>query len=180
MRDSVVTTEALTVYRETYAAIRDVSFTLAAGPDTAIVGPNGAGKSTLVQALLGILPHQAGHVSILGRSLTRAGQLDPQVCQQIAYLPQSFLVDRRVPMTVEEVVGLGWDPLGLRFPWVGRRSRRQAVRQALTCVEAWDLRRQMISSLSGGQTKRVLLAYCLVAPAAADFRRGSSGSRHAG
>ncbi len=164
MRESVVTAEALTVYRDAYAAIQDVSFTLAAGTDNAIIGPNGAGKSTLVQALLGILPHQAGRVSILGHALTRSGQLAPQVRQQIAYLPQSFLVDRRIPMTVEEVVSLGWDPIGLRLPWAGYKPRRHAVRQALDRVDAWGLRRQMISSLSGGETKRVLLAYCLVRP----------------
>ena len=56
MQDIVLTVQHLTVYRETYAAVQEVSFSLEAGTDTAIVGPNGAGKSTLVQALLGILP----------------------------------------------------------------------------------------------------------------------------
>jgi zinc/manganese transport system ATP-binding protein len=84
--------------------------------------------------------------------------------QQIAYLPQNFLVDRRIPITVEEVVGLGWDRLGWQLPWLDHRTRHQAIRQALSRVNAWHLRHQLISSLSGGETKRVLLAYCLVRP----------------
>ena len=31
-------------------------------------------------------------------------------------------------------------------------------------VEAWHLRDQLVSGLSGGETKRVLLAYCVVRP----------------
>lgn len=164
MPEIVLSVERLTVYRETHAAVQDVSFSLEAGTDTAIVGPNGAGKTTLVQAILGILPRQAGAVFVLGQSLSRKGLLAPRIRQQIAYLPQNFLFDRLIPMTVAELVGLGWDLLGLRLPWAGSRERRLAIRQALSQVDATHLMGQPLSSLSGGETKRVLLAYCLVRP----------------
>jgi zinc/manganese transport system ATP-binding protein len=164
LKEVVLAVERLTVYRETYAAVQDVSFFLEAGTDTAIVGSNGAGKSTLVQAILGILPRQTGNVFILGQPLSRKGSLAPQIRQQIAYLPQNFLFDRRIPMTVEELVGLGWDRLGFQVPWANRRKRRYAVQDALAKVDALHLRHQLISGLSGGETKRVLLAYCLVYP----------------
>lgn len=156
--------EQLTVYRETYAAVQDVSFSLEAGIDMAIVGPNRAGKSTLVQAILGILPRQIGDVFILGQPLSRRGFLAPAIRQQIAYLPQNFLFDRRIPITVEELVGLGWDKLGFQVPWKDHRKRSHAVGRALARVDAAHLRHQLISGLSGGETKRVLLAYCLVRP----------------
>lgn len=164
MKEVVLAVEQLRVYRGTYAAVQDVSFELEAGTDLAIIGPNGAGKSTLVQAILGILPRQAGKIFILGQPLSRKGPLAPQIRQQIAYLPQNFLFDRRMPITVEELVGLGWDRLGFQVPWANMRKRRNAVREALAKVEAFHLRRQLISELSGGETKRVLLAYCLVYP----------------
>ena len=88
-----MTVNNLTVYREHYLAVRDVSFSLEAGTDTAIVGPNGAGKSTLVQALLGILPRKAGEIFILGQPLSRRGRLPSVVREQIAYLPQNFLFE---------------------------------------------------------------------------------------
>ena len=152
------------MYRETYAAVQDVSFVLEAGTDTAIVGPNGSGKSTLVQAILGILPRQSGEVLILGRPLTHHGSLPSSIRQQIAYLPQNFLFDRLIPITVEELVGLGWDRLDFQLPWANYRKRGHAVREALTRVDAAHLRHQLISGLSGGEIKRVLLAYCLVYP----------------
>jgi len=164
LQDIVLAVEQLTVYWETHAAVRDVSFALKAGTDTAIVGPNGAGKTTLVQAILGILPRQAGDVFILGQPLSRQGFLAPEIRQQIAYLPQNFLFDRRIPITVEELVGLGWDKLGFQLPWADHRKRRHAIREALARVDGVHLRQQLISGLSGGETKRVLLAYCLVRP----------------
>ncbi|WP_017297768.1 metal ABC transporter ATP-binding protein [Nodosilinea nodulosa] len=164
MKEIVLSVEKLTVYRETYAAVQDVSFELEAGTDMAIVGSNGAGKSTLVQAILGILPRQAGEVLILGRPLTRRGHLPSSIRQQIAYLPQNFLFDRRIPITVNELVALGWDDLGPKLPWANQKQRRLAVRQALERVDALHLGTQPISRLSGGETKRALLAYCLVRP----------------
>jgi zinc/manganese transport system ATP-binding protein len=164
LKEIVLAVERLTVTRETHVAVQDVSFSLEAGTDTAIVGPNGAGKSTLVQAVLGILPRRSGSVSILGQPLGPKGFLPPPIRQQIAYLPQNFFLDRRVPLTVEELVGLGWDRPGFQVPWANGRKRRHAVRDALTKVDAFHLRRQSLGGLSGGETKRVLLAYCLVYP----------------
>lgn len=164
MSDRVLEINGLNVDRGQNGVVRDVSFSLIAGTDTALIGPNGAGKSTLMQAILGILPRRSGEVSILGRSLKHNGDLAVSVRQQIAYLPQNFLFDRRIPMTVEELVGLGWDSLGLKWPWSHAQKRRLAVREALMRVGAGHLANKPISRLSGGETKRILLAYCLVRP----------------
>ena len=164
MPEIVLAVEGLTVYRQTHRVVQDVSLALEAGTDTALVGPNGAGKTTLVQAVLGILPRQAGDIFILGKPLSRRGVLLAEIREQIAYLPQNFLFDRRIPITVEELVGLGWDHLGLQLPWANYRLRRQAVEEALVRVDAVHLRQQLLCGLSGGETKRVLLAYCLVRP----------------
>ena len=164
MSADVLMVDGLTVYRDTYAAVQDVSFALAEGTDLAIVGPNGAGKSTLIQAILGILPRRTGAVSVMGQSLSGRGYLPAPVRHQIAYLPQNFLFDRRIPITVNELVALGWDDLGLKLPWANHRPRRLAVRQALDRVDALHLGPQPIARLSGGEMKRALLAYCLVRP----------------
>jgi zinc/manganese transport system ATP-binding protein len=144
--------------------VENVSFRLTADTDTALVGPNGAGKSTLVQAVLGILPRQAGSVRVLGASLTPAGRLPAAIRAQVAYVPQQVAVRGRFPLTVEEFVGLGWEPSGPRLPWAGRRQRAAAVRAALERTASADLARRLISELSTGQWKRVLLAFCVVRP----------------
>ncbi|NJN75405.1 MAG: metal ABC transporter ATP-binding protein [Synechococcaceae cyanobacterium RL_1_2] len=160
----VLNVQGLDVYRGQKLVVQDVSFSLLPSTNTALVGPNGAGKSTLVQALLGILPRQAGEVSILDHQLSRRGKLNRTIRQNIAYLPQTSAFDENIPITVEELVGLGWDDLVVGLPWVGWRDRRRAIEIALHQVGAWHLRKQLLSSLSGGETKRTLLAYCLVRP----------------
>lgn len=164
MPEMVLDVNHLTVRREAVTAVEDVSFSLAPETDTALVGPNGAGKSTLVQALLGILPHQAGEVRVLGHRLSRQGRLPEQVRAQVAYLPQAFPVRGRFPLTVAEFVALGLDPSGQCWPWQGLDRRKGAVDLALSKTSTADLADRLISELSGGQLKRVLLAFCVVQP----------------
>lgn len=177
----VLKVEGLTVYQGNYLAIRDVSFELLPGTDTAIVGPNGAGKSTLVQATLGLIPRAAGKIEVLGRPLERLGYRR----HQMAYMPQNFIFDRSFPISVAELVGLGWIKSEGKFLSLERLRRyffhnrtgttptrslsRQAdaeksaaITAALKRVDADHLRHQAIGTLSGGELKRVLLAYCLV------------------
>lgn len=52
------------------AALRDVSLSVPAGAVCAVVGANGAGKSTLMKAISGLVPVQAGTVSLDGENIT--------------------------------------------------------------------------------------------------------------
>lgn len=163
--------EGLTAYRGTYPAVESVSFELMPGTDTAIVGPNGSGKSTLVLALLGLIPRAAGQIEFFGCPLERLDRLR----SQIGYVPQDFVFDRGFPLSVMEMVGLGWQrhaeanhPRTWRdrfWPkWQADPAKVAAVTQALERVDAYHLRQKPIGMLSTGQLKRVLLAYCLVMP----------------
>ena len=113
----VLSVQDLTVYRESHAAVQSVSFSLEEGTDTAIVGPNGAGKSTLAQSILGIFPRKTGTIKILNQPLSSKGRLPLAIRRQIAYLPQQFIFDPLIPMTVREFVGLGWDDLESLTIW---------------------------------------------------------------
>lgn len=164
MEAPILEIEGLTVNRGNRAVVEGVSLTLNAGTDLAIIGPNGAGKSTLIQSILGIVPRQTGEVFILGNPLTRRGKLDRRVRDRVAYLPQNFSFDRRIPLQVEEFVALGWHQLGVQLPWSHRQQCRRAVEEALLRVDAISLRAKPIDELSGGEMKRVLLSYSLVRP----------------
>ncbi|MFM1811615.1 MAG: hypothetical protein RLZZ336_553 [Cyanobacteriota bacterium] len=164
MRQPVLQVHDLCVERGGRLAVEGVTFALPPESDTALVGPNGAGKSTLVAALLGLVPRRSGAVEILGQSLGIDGQLPRAVRAQIAYVPQNLALQRRFPLTVAEFVGFGFDPPGLRLPWKDCRNRGVAVRQALQRTGCEDLGQRLLSELSGGQLKRVLLAFCVVRP----------------
>lgn len=162
----ILKVEGLTVYQGSYLAVRDVSFELQQGTNTAIVGPNGAGKSTLVQAVLDLIKRSGGNIEIFGRPMNRLGKLR----HQLGYMPQNFIFDRSFPISVSELVGLGWVSSALLTSskkgnfWRPNREQHTAVDEALQRTDAYHLRHQAVGTLSGGQLKRVLLAYCLVMP----------------
>ena len=154
----------LCVERGGRLAVEAVTFALQAESETALVGPNGAGKSTLVAALLGLLPRRSGSVEILGQPLAADGYLPREIRAQIAYMPQSLALQGLFPLSVVEFVGYGFDSPGPRFPWRHRHPRRAAVQRALQRTGCSDLGSRLLSELSGGQLKRVMLAFCVVRP----------------
>jgi len=134
--------------------LTDVSLEIAAGEFVGLVGPNAGGKSTLLKLILGILEPQGGRVRVLG--------LPPREARQrLGYVPQHPSFPRDFPISVEQVVLMGRLGIGPRFGWY-RAADREAARRALTEVEALDLARRRIGTLSGGQLQRVLLARALV------------------
>ncbi|WP_295883900.1 ABC transporter ATP-binding protein [uncultured Thiohalocapsa sp.] len=142
--------------------LEDVSLTVAAGEFLGIVGPNAGGKSTLLKLILGLLKPSAGRIRVLGEPPRRARR-------HIGYVPQYPGFARDFPISVEDVVlmgrfglgaGLGSGLGGRLGPWT--RNDRAAAAAALDEVEALDLRRRQIGTLSGGQLQRVLLARALV------------------
>lgn len=52
-------------------AVRDVSFTVAAGESFGLVGESGSGKSTVLRALAGVVSTHAGEMSVAGARLGR-------------------------------------------------------------------------------------------------------------
>ncbi len=166
MTSAILKVENLSVYQGNYLAIRDVSFELTPGTDTAIVGPNGAGKSTLVKAVLDLIPRSSGKIEIFGRPINRLGNLR----HLLGYMPQNFIFDRSFPISVAELVGLGWVAEDSRkysfFSQLRTQNREKsaAIAAALSRTDTYHLRNQAIGTLSGGQLKRVLLAYCVVIP----------------
>ena len=164
VKEAVLQVNDLSVERRGRLAVEDVSFALPAESDTALVGPNGAGKSTLVAALLGLLPHASGRVELLGQPLGANGCLPRSVRSQIAYVPQNLVIQGLIPVSVAEFVGFGFDLPGPRLPWRSGKQRMEAVFIALERTHTCDLRNRLLTELSGGQLKRVLLAFCLVRP----------------
>ena len=134
--------------------LEDVDLTVAQGEFLGLVGPNAGGKSTLLKLVLGLLEAQAGRILVLGRPPRR-------MRRHIGYVPQYPAFSRDFPISVEDVVLMGRLGIGRMFGRY-RSADRAAVARALTEVEAADLVKRQIGTLSGGQLQRVLLARALV------------------
>ena len=114
------------------------------GTITAICGPNGAGKSSLLSALAGLLAPDAGEVSAL--------ELHPRErAKRIGYLPQSGEVAWDV--SVRNLVALG------RLPH--RDRGEDAIARAMDACDLEQFTDRPVSTLSGGEKARALLARVL-------------------
>ena len=156
INDNIVTVKNLSVMRGEYLAVDNVSFELLPGTHTAIIGPNGAGKSTLIKSILGLIEARSGEIKLFN-----TGKQLKEFKQEIGYIPQKFLFERTFPLTVSELVGLG---LNSKQWWYSSKRKRKRIYQALEQVHLTKQAQQKIGTLSGGELKRVLLAYCLVVP----------------
>lgn len=154
---SRLTAHDLTVRREGRSILDAVSCELPPGSFTAVVGGNGAGKSTLLAVLAGLLRPDAGEVRLDGAPLTA---LDRRVlARRRAYLPQSPRTEW--PISVERLVALGLTPHLPAFGGLPGGLEPRLTR----AIEACDLtgrRQQAVTTLSGGELARAMLARALV------------------
>ena len=135
--------------------VRDVSLDFQAGGIVGLIGPNGAGKSTLLKALLGLVPSR-GKVVYDGKPLP---EIDRHTLAHLtSYLPQ----DREIawPLSVENVVALGRTPHLSTLSRLGTEDQAE-IERAIALTDIAHLRNRTISTLSGGERARVLMARVL-------------------
>ncbi len=132
--------------------LQGVSLTLRQGEITAICGPNGAGKSSLLGALAGIEPLEGGAVRLDGDLLAALDRADR--ARRIGLLPQQ--AELAWDLSVEVLAGLG------RLPWkLGADADARAIDRALADTGLEALRQRPLSTLSGGERARAMLARVL-------------------
>lgn len=142
-------------------AVDGVSFVLRHGETLGVVGESGCGKSTLARAVLQLLDHYDGRVSLLGSNLgelnAAALKLQRQNMQVVFQDPLASLDPR---MTVGDIVG---EPLRTFHPELSRTHRLAAVQSLLAKV---GLQPEHVyrypHEFSGGQCQRIGIARALI------------------
>lgn len=129
--------------------VAGVDTALQPGRITAICGPNGAGKSTLLSVLAGLLAPDAGEVR-LGQARIAALPARERA-RRIGFLPQSG--DIAWDVAVESLVALGRLPHG--------DTDAGAIARALAACDLDGFAARPVSTLSGGEKARALLARVL-------------------
>jgi iron complex transport system ATP-binding protein len=134
--------------------LHPTDLTIRAGAVTAVVGRNGSGKSSLLALLAGELACTSGRVLIADVDI--ATMRHDERARRRALLTQDTIVS--FGFSVEEVVSWG------RGPW--RRTPAAAddtriIETALATQGLTEMRDRPVTSLSGGERKRVHLARVL-------------------
>ncbi len=137
----------LTVRHAREILLSNVSFSVERGTLHALVGPNGAGKTTLLSAVLGLTPFTGRIVAHWERS------------GRIAYVPQQFHVDRTLPVTVADFLALTRQARPVCFGIAPATQKRISLLLERVGLKAFE--RRLLSVLSGGELRRVLLANAL-------------------
>ncbi len=148
---------SLTVVRGSRSILRDLHVECGGGEFIAVIGPNGSGKSTLLAALAGLLRVDAGSVHLDDQPL--AAMPARELARRRAYLPQNARCEW--PLAVERMVALGFGPHA-GFGGPGDREQTQ-IDAVLAACDLLARRNQPVTTLSGGELARAMLARALVA-----------------
>jgi len=141
--EPAVQLERVTIRRDGRVVVDDASLDIAAGTIHVVIGPNGAGKSTLLSAILGHTPF-AGTIKMHRKT---GGML--------AYVPQTFVADRTMPITIVEFLALSRQRWPVCFGV--RATSRTRIAAILERVGLAGMERRRLGELSGGELRRVLI-----------------------
>ena len=139
--------------------VSDVSLDVASGEVIGLLGPNGAGKTTSFYMIVGLVPSDAGEISLNGVDISRL-PIHRRAMLGLSYLPQEASVFRK--LTVEENIRA---VLELQHDDDGKRLSRKAIDLRLDTLlhdlQIEKLRENQAMSLSGGERRRVEIARAL-------------------
>ena len=136
--------------KHTAHALTDVSFTVEEGEIFGLLGPNGAGKSTLIGVLSGIVIPNEGRITVLGHDVVTEPRLAKTA---VGIVPQEITFDPF--FTVREI-------LRQQSGYYGLRHNDAWIEELLEKLGLSDKTDEMVSRLSGGMKRRVLIAQALV------------------
>jgi lipopolysaccharide export system ATP-binding protein len=141
------------VYPGGKRAVDGVSFTVEHAEIVGLLGPNGAGKTTTFRMACGLIAPTEGTVALANEEVTD-WPMYQRARHGMGYLPQDQSIF--VKLSVEQnILAI------LEFLPYSRGERREIIDELLDKFGLSDKRRQIASTLSGGERRRLEIARCL-------------------
>ena len=139
--------------KNSFQALKNVSFKIPKGASVAIIGKSGSGKSTLIHAMSGLDAPEEGEVLMDGVNILSMKQkdIDKFRSKKMGFIFQSFFVQGNE--TCFENVSL---PLEIAEEPIFRR--KEIIENALKAVGLDDKIKTPARDLSGGQKQRLAIA----------------------
>jgi lipopolysaccharide export system ATP-binding protein len=133
--------------------VKGVSLAVGRGEAVGLLGPNGAGKTTVFYMITGLVPADAGRITIDGENVT-ALPMYQRARLGIGYLPQEASIFRG--LTVEQNI---MAVLELVEP--DKKQRKEQLDSLLEEFSITRLRKSPAMALSGGERRRCEIARSL-------------------
>ncbi len=136
--------------------VEDVTLEVSSGEIVGLLGPNGAGKTTTFYMVVGIVPRDAGAISIDDEDISLL-PLHERARKGIGYLPQEASIFRRLTVwqNLMAVLEIRKD--------LNNDERRERAEGLMEEFHISHLRDNLGQSLSGGERRRVEIARALAA-----------------
>ncbi len=135
--------------------ITDLSIEVESGQIVGLLGPNGAGKTTAFYMIVGLVPPDAGTVTLDDKDITHLA-MHQRAQAGIGYLPQEASVFRK--LTVEDNIMAILETRDLE-----ENERQERLEQILGELRIAHVRNSLGMALSGGERRRVEIARALAA-----------------
>ena len=137
--------------------LHDVNLSIYERDFLGIIGPNGGGKTTLIKCILGLLKPTGGE--IIFHTSEKASTKTTSTF--LGYLPQYNSIDRKFPISVEEVILSG---LSIQKSLTSRFTpeQKEKGKQIISRMGLEGFEHRSIGQLSGGQLQRALLGRAII------------------
>jgi ABC-2 type transport system ATP-binding protein len=148
----MITIENLTKLYGQVKAVENLNLVIHPGEIFGLLGPNGAGKTTTIRILTTLTKPTSGHARINGFDVLR----DPlEVKRAIGVVQQNISLDQ--DLTVRENM-----EAYARLHHLGASERKQRLAQLLDYVGIENESHRIVSKLSGGMKRRLMIARALI------------------
>ncbi len=151
---SFLSAEGLVKRYQGKPVVNGVSLHVDEGEVVGLLGPNGAGKTTCFYMIMGLIPVDAGSISLGGRDLT-SRPMHVRARHGLGYLAQEPSIFRR--LKVEENI-LAVLEISKQLQ---KKERQERTDELLAEFGISHLRKNLAISLSGGERRRLEIARCL-------------------
>lgn len=133
--------------------VHDMSLNIQSGEIIGLLGPNGAGKTTSFYMMVGLVPIDAGKITLDGKDISKT-PIHQRAKLGISYLPQEPSIFRKLTVA-ENIMAV------LELQDLNDEARENELEKLLNELSIMHIKNSMAVSLSGGERRRVEIARCL-------------------
>ena len=149
----ILRTENIVKSYKSRAIVKSISVNVKQGEIVGLLGPNGAGKTTSFYMIVGLVKPDEGKVYLEDKEITRLPMFKRSQ-MGIGYLPQEVSVFRK--LSVEDNIMAILEMTNLK-----KEERHEKLEKLLQEFSLNHVRKNMGSSLSGGEKRRTEIARAL-------------------